>query len=127
MAAALARHGPMRQSHPAGPDAPAPAGFDEATMLRAMTALHGARKTPPELRPALVTHLLNEGVVAYTDFGWTITAMGYRRLAAAEGTPRGAAFARSLVDQTARERSSASSGVRDVEDTSLLIAHEGAA
>lgn len=61
------------------------ATFDEPTMLQAMTALHGARKTPVELRPALVTHLLDAGLVAYTDFGWTITAAGYRKLAAAEG------------------------------------------
>ena len=86
--------------HPA--NAPVAAGFDEPTMLRAMNALHGARRTPPGLRPALVTHLLDAGLVAYTDIGWPITAAGYRRLAAAEGTVRGAPCARSLVDQTAR-------------------------
>lgn len=88
-------------------------------MLRAMTALHGARKTPPDLRPALVTHLLNAGLVAYTDIGWTITAAGYRKLAAAEGTSRGGACARSLVDQTGR--------VRDTEDRNRLVSREGAA
>ncbi len=99
-----------------------PEGFGEfavETKLQAMTALHGARRTPPGLRPALVTHLLNAGLVAYTDIGWTITAAGYRRLAAAEGTPRGAAYARSLVDQTAR--------VREVEDRNRLMSREGAA
>ena len=88
-------------------------------MLRAMTALHGARKTPGDLRPALVTHLLNAGLVAYTDIGWTITAAGYRKLAASEDGPRGAAFARSLVDQTAR--------VWEAEDRSRLVSREGAA
>lgn len=64
--------------------APNTVAFDQPTMLQAMTVLHGARKTPPELLPALVTHLLDAGLVAYTDFGWTITAAGYRKLAAAK-------------------------------------------
>ena len=63
--------------------APSTTPYDEPTLLRSMAALHGARRTPPGLRPALVTHLLDAGLVAYTDVGWTITAAGYRKLAAA--------------------------------------------
>lgn len=106
---------------------PATTAFDEPTMLRAMTALHGARKTPGDLRPALVTHLLNAGLVAYTDIGWTITAAGYRKLAAAEGTSRGAAYARSLVDLAKPKVCAETGRVRDTEDRNRLVSREGAA
>lgn len=76
---------------------PSPA-FDEPTILQAMTALHGARKTPPHLRPALVTHLLDAGLVAYTDIGWTITAAGYRFLAASNSNdPRSCSMLRLVL------------------------------
>lgn len=101
--------------------------FDEPTMLQAMIALHGARKTPHALRPALVTHLLDLGLVAYTDIGWTLTAAGYRKLAEAADTPGGAAAARSLVDLRNLKDLRETGRTPDNEDRSRLIAREGAA